>query len=134
MMGTIPAKNPSPALQSAPIMWALLGTTGYASSPLPQQIFMLAAAKGYSFHAYSFLRNKEQNDLYKDTFFEALKGIAKPEDITSLKGAISAMSLHGHFIEGSSNDANNKKRMKAINTIESIWTKYHDKGLHARLQ
>ncbi len=134
MMGTIPAKNPSPALQSAPIMWALLGTTGYASSPLPQQIFMLAAAKGHSFHAYSFLRNKEQNDLYKDTFFEALDGLADKWEIVSLKWAISDMQLHGHFIEGDTNDKSNKKRLKAINTIESIWTKYHDKGLHARLQ
>jgi hypothetical protein len=86
-------------MQSAPIMWALFGITGYASSPLPQQIFQFAASKGHSFHAYAFLRNKEANDLYKDTFIHAMDGIASHEDIDRVHKAIHAMHLHGHFVE-----------------------------------
>jgi hypothetical protein len=45
MMGTIPGKDPGPALQSAPIMWALFGITGHGSTKLSQDIFQFVASK-----------------------------------------------------------------------------------------
>lgn len=108
-MTTIPGKNPAPSLQSAPIIWALMGVSGYASTKLSQEIFQLAASKCHSFHAYGFLRNKVQNDLYKDAFFLALEGIASKGEIGKLKEVIDYLQLDGHDPKDEEFD---KKRLK----------------------
>jgi|GEM_PF-5806556 len=48
--------------------------TQYAGTKLAQaELWQFVASKGHSFHAYSFLRNKERNDIYKDVFLSALE-------------------------------------------------------------
>jgi hypothetical protein len=133
MMYNIPAKDVSPEMQWAPILWALCGMTQYAGTKLVQDhLWPFVSSQGHSFHAYSFLRNKPLNDLYKDVFLSAMEWIADPSDIKSIRTSIQAVQLDGHR-DPDDKDLS-KKQLKHFQNINNIWRKYSNKWLHARLQ
>lgn len=106
--------------------------TQYASTKLVQDnLWQFVASQGHSFHAYSFLRNKPKNDLYRDVFLAAMEGIADQKDIDSLKASISAVQYDGHRGQ---DDEFAKKQLKNFQNINNIWRKYCNRGLHDRLQ
>lgn len=132
MMKNIPGKDPSPMMQGAPIIWALCGMTQYASTKLVQDnLWQFVASQGHSFHAYSFLRNKPKNDLYRDVFLSAMDWIADSSDIDSLRKSISAVQYDWHRKEDPDFA---KKQIKHFQNINNIWRKYCNRGLHDRLQ
>lgn len=132
MMKNIPWKDPGPMMQGAPIIWALCGITQYASTKLvSDNLWQFVASQWHSFHAYSFLRNKPKNDLYRDVFLSALDGIADQWDIDSIKKSISAVQYDWHKKEDPDLA---KKNLKHFQNINNIWRKYCNRGLHDRLQ
>ena len=71
-MEAVAAKTKDPKYQVAPFVWAVGGYSGFASHTTLQKLKGYAE-QGYSFHAYSFLRNKENNDIYRDTVRMAIE-------------------------------------------------------------
>jgi hypothetical protein len=133
MMENVAGKAKSPDMQWAPIIWCLTGMTQYAGTKLAQaELWQFVASKGHSFHAYSFLRNKERNDIYKDVFLSALEWIATPEEILKLKDTINEVQYYWHDDPHKDRDA--KKQLVRFEYINSIWKKYQWSGLHDRLQ
>lgn len=121
-------KDPSPGIQTLPVVWALGWYSKYLSTKANQKIKSYADGKWHSLHAFAFLRTRNDNDLYRHTFREALKQIA-PWDVAKLDTWIKDLEYDGHTEKWTWD------RVKAaINGLASIWRKYHNKWLHDMLQ
>ncbi len=133
-MESAAGKAPSSAVtQVIPVVWALGWYSQHISSAASQKIKWFADEKWYSFHAFGFLRNHSDNQLYRDVFIKALEKVAasSPEDIINTKKWI-------HDLQYSWHDTDGKEKGKivkaAINGLASIWRKHCDRGLHDMLQ
>ncbi|NRH20659.1 hypothetical protein HOO68_01300 [Candidatus Gracilibacteria bacterium] len=120
-------KTPDPSIQTLPIVWALGGYSKYLSTKANQKIKSYADGKGHSLHAFSFLRSRTDNDIYRETFREALRTIA-PEAVPNLDKFIHDLAYDGH-------DPKKADKIKpAINGLAKIWRQYQGHGLHDMLQ
>lgn len=127
---TVPAKNPAPEHQDLAVIWALTGYSQYLSTVAQQDIVKMAYGNGHSFSAYSFLRNKTDNDLYRDVFLDALHDTA-PGDVGKLKDDIAFLQYTGH--ENDDKRVSQWKRTDALKRMSALWQE-HSGALHEKLQ
>jgi hypothetical protein len=120
-------KDPSPGIQTLPVVWALGWYSKYLSTKANQKIKWFADGKWHSLHAFSFLRSRTDNDLYRYTFREALKKVAPAQEVDKLDKWIKDLEYDGHTQKWD-------KVKVAVNWLASIWRKYHNKWLHDMLQ
>lgn len=120
-------KDPSPWIQTLPVVWALWGYSKYLSTKANQKIKWYADGKWHSLHAYSFLRTREDNELFRYTFRKALESIA-PEECANMDKWIKDLEYDNH-------DSKSAEKVKpAINGLAGLWRKYHARWLHDALQ
>jgi hypothetical protein len=119
-------KDPSPGIQTLPVVWALGWYSKYLSTKANQKIKWYADGKWHSFHAFSFLRTRLDNELYQYTFREALKSVA-PSEVSNLDKYIKKIEYDGH-----TKNSDNVK--EGIQGLARLWRNYHDKWLHDMLQ
>ncbi len=118
-------KDPSPHIQTLPVVWALGWYSKYLSTKANQKIKWYADGKGHSFHAYAFLRSRTDNDLYRHTFREALKEVA-PGDVANMDKWIKDLEFNGH-------KKPDDQQKSAINGLAGLWRRHNGK-LHDMLQ
>ncbi len=73
-MESVTAKTKDPGFQAIPFIWAVGGYSRFASHTALQELKKYAEM-GYSFHAYSFLRNEQNNTIYRNTVRLALEDL-----------------------------------------------------------
>ncbi len=122
------SKDPSPHIQTLPVVWALWGYSKYLSTKANQKIKSYADGKWHSFHAFSFLRTRIDNDIYRHTFREALKDVA-PGDVVNLDKWIKDLGYNGHEDPKTKWDT----VKAAINGLAWLWRRHNGK-LHDMLQ
>lgn len=137
-MESTAAKTPAPAYQVIPIVWALGWYTQYISTKANQEIKWYADAKGHSMHVFSFLRTKEENDIYRDTFLKAFDEIATNDEKTKIRSWINDIQLNDknslRYDDRKGMEKLGDKRKNAINGLADLWRKYCDQWLHDTLQ
>ena len=121
-------KDPDPSIQTIPVVWALAGYSQYLGTKASQRVKGFGDSKGHTFHAYAFLRNKEDNDIFKAWFRLALSDIA-PEKVKELDKHIATLQRDYH-----NNAKDNEAVKEAVYGIANIWNQYQNRGLHDALQ
>jgi hypothetical protein len=123
-------KTPHPSIQTIPVVWALGWYSKHCSTAMQQKVKWYGDSQGHTFHAYSFLRNAWDNDIYTKAFIKALRDI-DPGVADTAEKAIQTIRL----------DPLGKKEKKkkeayegAIDTIADIWKRFQWVGLHDHLQ
>ncbi|MDD2694202.1 MAG: hypothetical protein PHY14_04735 [Candidatus Gracilibacteria bacterium] len=122
-------KTPDPSVQTVAVIWALGGYSGYCSTEMKQKVKGYGDSQGHTFHAYAFLRNQEDNDIYTKVFVQALRDI-NPTDADKAQNAINIIR------QGPKNDKSETKEAyeKAIDELGRIWKDNYNSGLHSHLQ
>lgn len=118
-------KTPDPEIQTIPVVWALAGYSQYMSTKASQKVKSYGDSMGHTFHAYSFLRNHDDNLVYRDTFRLALQDIA-PEEVKNLDKYIQTLQRKNHLHE-EHNDKYAKQMKAAIDGLADIWKNYQKK-------
>jgi hypothetical protein len=126
-MQAIAMKVKDAKFQAMPFVWACAGFSRYMDHAALQKIKWYAE-NGYSFHAYSFLRNYESNKIYKDTVRLALADMDK-ENRTDLVGTFDAICKKFEF-----DPENPEKTDKAADELMKFWQEHYGSWLHDRLQ
>jgi hypothetical protein len=134
-MEAMAAKIKSPEYQAMPFIWACWWFSQHASHAALQKLKWYWE-NGLSFHAFSFLRNKESNDLYRDTVKLALQDLAQQNKIPA--EAVWEFSVLCKRLETPESDDDKKKKDKdgktaAVRMME-FWKRYQWKWLHDMLQ
>lgn len=124
-MQAVAEKIKSPEYQAVPFIWCVWGFSSYIDSDTLQKIKGYGE-QGYSFHAYAFMRNKKDNDIYTEAVRSAI------DEIDDASG-----SIRENFEEIKARldpDENNPKWTKrAAEEMMQFWQK-HQKKLHPMLQ
>lgn len=85
------------------------------------------AEQGMSFHAYAFLRNKENNDIYRETVRLALKDLIKQGKIKD-GGAIDEFNAICKRLENGPEDTeiteSKYKKTPPAKAMMDFWQKY----------
>jgi hypothetical protein len=114
----------TPALQAMPFIMAVGGYTRYMSHWALQDLKWYASSS-YSFHAYAFLREYKDNQLYKKVVTRALA--AKFGESVASKFTTLAAKLEY-------NPGKPKATKWAAKEMMTFWQQYCDQGLHDMLQ
>ena len=134
-MEMMAAKVKAPEYQAMPFVWAVWGYSGHASHAALQKL-KAYAENGLSFHAFSFLRNKEQNMLYRDTVKLALEDLIKDGRIPAdaLEEFESICKRLDHWPEDAEETANKYWKVHPPMAMMKFWQKYQGRWLHDMLQ
>lgn len=134
-MEAVAAKTKAPLHQAMPFIWAVWGYSRHASHTALQKLKWYGE-NGLSFHAFSFLRNEEENTTYRDTVRLALQDLVHQGKIES-KALSDFDSISSRLINGPENTEVTDKKYGKVSppmAMMQFWQKYHDKGLHDMLQ
>lgn len=128
-MEAVAGKSKSPEHQIIPILWCVGWFSQYSSHHALQQIKKYAES-GYTFHAFSFMRNKDENDNYAATMRLALEDLGEKNGLWhSLANEFDTIKAKFEF------DHNDPKKTEdAWIELTKFWQKWQDKGLHDMLQ
>lgn len=132
-MEMMAAKIKIPEYQAMPFIWAVWGYTRFATHTALQKLKNYAE-HGLTFHAYAFLREKKDNDVYRETVRCALRFLEQQWKIS--RGALGEFdALTKRLIDGPESPAEFKKHGKpAATAMMEFWQKYQGHGLHDMLQ
>ena len=134
-MEMVSAKVKEPHFQAMPFIWAVWGYSQHASHTALQKL-KVYAEQGMSFHAYAFLRNKERNDIYRETVRLALKELIAQGKIDS--GALDEFNKTCTRLENGPEDSeitdSKYKKVPPAKAMMDFWQKYQGKWLHDMLQ
>lgn len=131
-MEKILEKTQSPKDQILPFIWCVSGFSQFVSEESLQQIKGYAEGK-ITFHAYTFMRTAETNELYKNTVLSFMR------DMVKYWGQKGDTKKKMFFQNGIHNfDVALKKILKweeqGIDLMQKFWDKYWDQWLHDALQ
>ena len=128
-MEAVAGKDKSPKYQVIPFIWCVWGFSGYATHHALQQI-KTYAEWWFTFHAFSFMRNKADNDLYSSTVRLALEDIGKEkwmwDSLVKKFDDLKAAFTYDH------NDP--EKTEKAGMELTKFWQEWEGQWLHDMLQ
>lgn len=132
-MEKVAGKIKIPLYQAMPFVWAVWGYSKYASHMSLQELKRYAE-QGFSFHAYGFLRNKTNNDIYRQTVRLAVKQMEQNGHPGVLKEFDSYCT---RFDNGPESTKDTKEKYGGIDPatgLMNFWQKYQEFWLHDMLQ
>ena len=133
-MESVTAKTKDPGFQAIPFIWAVGGYSRFASHTALQELKKYAEM-GYSFHAYSFLRNEQNNTIYRNTVRLALEDLKWKWKIPDRAIAeFDSICKRLESVEDPKVTESKYNKKAPATALMEFWQKYQGSGLHDMLQ
>jgi hypothetical protein len=127
-MEKVAGKIKSPSFQAFPFIWAVGGYTKHTSASAREEI-KAYAGKGYSFHAYSFMRKESDNAIYRATVQLALAELIRSGKISDVDVLKKFNKICDRIDHGPESSETTKKKYGGINppaAMMDFWQQYAD--------